>query len=575
MSDLYDKIESIKIDRSFFDLSHGHDFTMEAGKIYPILVDLLMPGDAIELQIANSIRQVPTRAPSLSGFTLITRTFVTAVRNLDKNFYRFLSGFKEYSLEAEYKEPLPKWKPSDNSVVDIGELWEFMGMPARTIPDEDGLPLKFYLDNYNYVWDLYFRNQAIQKSILVDGEPNSSKNEKLLYINWNRDQYTTALPYQALTNPIALPITGTTKANFEDVNINLNEFGEQNNKPIAVNNNQSIQFIGGILKSKQVVPTEITGGQIETVIGNLQGNINLKDKLNNNIVDMKNISSVLISDLRYAFALQLRAEMMARGGVRDNEFLLGQWGTAPNDETLQRPKYLGSSKTRVLTSEVLQTSQTTDQSVLGDMGGHGMGVGESGKIKYHAKEFCVLMTVAYIKPDTLYAQGTPKHLTLHDKFDYPTPVLSHMSEQPIFNREIMTASTVKIGLNNETIGTDETAETYNKQIWGYQPIYNWARYKQSRISGLFKRKIYWEDANTVKNIENLSYWTEARFFSVKDGERPHLNDDFLKVKLDNRNYTVVSDTVERAQFMVGTDFNYTVWRGLSQYGTPGRIDHVI
>lgn len=586
-------IETVHIPRSYFNRSKKHITSMEAGLIYPVYHSMLIPNDLVKISVKDIVRQLPTKAPSFSEFELTLRAFVVSYRNLDKNFYRFMTGYKEYSLTSKYEEPLKVWSPSSIDKTKIGTLWDALGYPVNCIPDNDSLPLAFPKDMYNYIYDLYFRNQTLEESILIDGEPASSTNEDLLRINIDRDYFSTVLPFQQLSDPIALPVTGSTKATYN---------GEELNKEIkSLKDNNWYTERGDVgplymwndtysaYKNNNVFPTwtnnptgrlgfsDPTGQNTGLgIITNHTHNIylgNLQNLLNDNIVSMQNISSVLISELRYAFALQLLAEMQARGGIRDNEFLLMQFGTAPTDEALQRPIYIGGFKTSLLTSEVLQTSESSNTSPLGDMGGHGLGVGMSNEFSYHAKEFGHIMILAYIKPKNLYGgQGMKRENTLRTRFDFPLPVLGHLSEQPIFERELVCHSTKRLKKDG-TLVNNPNAKEWNATELGFRPVFDWARMDTDTVGGLLRKEIFIKDDGSEEYNYNLYNWTEARFFT--ENQLTLINKDFLKVKLDNRNYTIIDDTINRSQFLVWFDFDAHYWRPLSLYGTPGRIDHII
>lgn len=572
-------IETVHIPRSYFNRSKRHITSMEAGLIYPVYNSMLIPNDLVKISVKDIIRQLPTKAPSFSEFELTLRCFVLSYRNLDKNFYRFMTGYKEYSLTSKYEEPLKVWNPSSIEKTKIGSLWDSLGYPINCIPDEDSLPLAFAKDMYNYIYDLYFRNQTLEESILIDGEPASSTNEDLLRINIDRDYFSTVLPFQQLSDPIALPVTGNTKASWENdfyENLDFSEtpvFGSADRTDwtnmsniIAAKDNTNYKgLVANSLKQAESfdIPNYMTAMNREA----------LTQYLNNNIVSMNNISSVLISELRYAFALQLLAEMQARGGIRDNEFLLMQFGTAPTDEALQRPLYIGGFKTSILTSEVLQTSESSSTSPLGDMGGHGLGVGMSNEFVYHAKEFGHIMILAYIKPKNLYGgQGMKRENTLRTRFDFPLPVLGHLSEQPIFERELVCHSTKRMKRDG-TLVDNVMAKEWNATELGFRPVFDWARMDIDTVAGLLRKEIFVKDDGSEEYNYNLYNWTEARFFT--ENQLTLINKDFLKVKLDNRNYTIIDDTINRSQFIVWFDFDAHYWRPLSLYGTPGRIDHII
>lgn len=545
---------------------------MEMGKIYPTYASLLIPNDLVEIDPQFVIREMPTLKPTFSDKKMITRYFVVALRNLDKNIYRFLTGFKEYSNKTKYEEPLKTWTPSKPEITKPGELWDCLGYPTDCIPDDDSLPLAFWKDAYNYIYDLYFRNETIEDSILIDGEPGTSDNETLLTVNRDRDFFTTALPWQQLGDPLALPLTGNTSAHWKDsfdksldaVSVAFNTNAEQ-----GVN----VKWYGTTLNNRKLT---VAGTGNSKQLQEPVGREDLKKYLNSNEITMTNISSVFISELRFAFAMQLFQEMQARGGIRDNEFLLMHYGVAPTDETLGRPRYLGGVSVNILTEEVIQTSQTTSTEPLGQVAGHGMAVGEGQTIRYHAKEFAVLLGLSYIKTDNLYGgQGMPKEFSLKTLYDFPLPIFGHLSEQPVFKREILCASKSKLKEDYTILEADDQASVYNAEIFGYRPVYDWARQSIDTVHGLFKKQQFYEDANTIKEVYNLYQWSEAFFYSIKEGERPALNKDFIKATYDKRNYSITDDTIDSSQFLVWIRNQAHYWRPLSKLGTPGRIDHII
>lgn len=585
---------SINIPRAHHSLTNEELFSMEVGKIYPIDVQITTPNELTEINIQNVIRQMATRRPSMSNFRLQTRTFAVAIRNVWKDIGQFLTGFKEYSTATKFEEPVPVWKPSKPSVTQKGELWDCLGHPVNTYPDEENMPDKWTLDAYNYIWDVYFRDETKQESILKDGVPNSSTNEYLLRIGFDRDYFTSVLPFQQLGDPVGIPVTGETQAKWEEEK--LTEL-----KKIVTDlyggDYQGVGLVGfqptaKLVESKdgKVISTGRVGLSLEdaNAISN-QLNMARDEKansllkvLNDNIVSMKNISSVLISDLRMAFAIQLSAEMKARGGVRIDEHLLANYGTAPTDESLQRPIYLGGSSTSILTSEVLQTSQTSDTEPLGQMGGHGLGAGQSEIIRYHSKEPCILMTVAYIKPNTLYMNtAVQKEFNIKTLYDYPTPVFGHLSEQAVKLSELCCLSTKAIKKDSDEweeftdVMVKQEAEEYNNKIAGYLPIYQYKRERVSRVHGLLAVDQIPRADGTYEHNYNLYEWTEARFFDKNKDKRPLINEDFIKVNLDNRNYSVIDDVTERAQFIVWFRKNVNSWSTVDKYGNPGRIDHII
>lgn len=149
------------------------------------------------------------------------------------------------------------------------------------------------------------------------------------------------------------------------------------------------------------------------------------------------------------------------------------------------------------------------------------------------------------------------------------PVFQHLSEQPVYAREILCASEVKIKEDYTSAGDDASAKDYNSKIFGYRPYADFWREDFNTCSGLFHMEQFYKDDGSIEQVANLSHWSEARFFSIKDGERPAFNSDFLQCKPDNRNYAVTDED----NFVCSFDFDCRYWRPLDAFGTPGRLDH--
>lgn len=578
----------MKIPRNYFDLSQIHGFTCKAGYIYPIFQEILMPGDLIKVRSEAVIRQMPTISPSYSRFKVKFWDFVVAIRNLDKNIYRFMSGFKEYTSEQEWKELLPRWTPSDINKTRPGTLWDFLQNPINCLPDEKSKQLDYFRQAYGYIWDVYFRNEARQDSILnEDREPGSWAGEDLLRVNWDRDYFTTSLPRQQMGDPSAIPLVGIGSAVWEtgiDKSIYPDSLFKKGTNAFAgdlyVGTRDDTGTVPYPLGIQHI--TASAGGDF--FIGEKEGTnandykakgINItKEELNNNKIDFGTAGTILISQIREMIALQCMSEINAIAGIRDDEFLEANWGERPSNDALQYPDIFGKEVASIITSEVLQTSQTTDSSALGEMGGHGLAVKEGGQHKYYAKEFCIYMKLMYIKPETLYGkQGAKRKFTQFEKYDFPFPQLNHISMQPIYARELLCAST-KIPVYHssgiEAGVEDSTAETWNNTVIGFVPNFQWYKENQNIISGLLNQEQLYKTNSLNAEIhynENLSNWTEARFFDIRHGYRPVINDGFLKCEPDTRNYNVTDED----QFIVWHHNIVDAWRSMSLKGLPSSL----
>lgn len=564
----------MKLPRNYFDLSQIHVFTCKAGYIYPIFAEILFPGDLIKVRNQAVIRQMPTISPSFSRFKIKFWDFVVAIRNLDKDIYRFMSGYKEYTSEVKWNKPLPRWIPSNIEKTRPGTLWDFLQNPINCIPDEDSCQIDYLRQAYGYIYDIYFRNEARQESILIEGEPGSWTGEDLLQVNWDRDYITTSLPKQQMGDPSAIPLVGIGSAIYngepfneiiDESSINLGKSGPE--YPANINYNIGDNIF------RTDIPTTGLKVKLPTEAKNRD---KLKEYLNKNTIDFGTAGTILISQIRESIAIQCMNEINAIAGIRDQEFLDAHWGEAPSNEALQYPEIFGKEVCSLITSEIVQTSESTDKSALGEMGGHGLAVGEGNEHKFYSREFSIYLKLMYIKPETLYSkQGAKRKFTQKSIYDFPFPELNHISMQPVYARELLCASSkfpysTDNGITLQAGDIDPTAEDWNAKEIGFVNNFQWYKENLNIISGLINAEQYYANAQGTGKIlaqSNLSNWTEARIFSIKNEERPLINDSFLKCNPDKRNYNVTDED----QFVVWHKNIVNSWRTMSLKGMPSSL----
>lgn len=585
-----------KLPRATFNRSKKRVGSYRKGLIYPIYSKIGKPNDHINMSVETVARKLPTLNPSFTEERIIVRAFTVPLRTLWEKWKDWQTGFKEYSDNVPFTDDVPRWTPSSIEKTGIKSLWKHLGYPANCLPDI--LPADFKRQAYAWIYDTYFRYRPIQDTILDEGKPGTWKGEDLLEINKDRDFFTTGLPYQQLGDAVSLPITGDSKAEFNMNDTELKEmfkdFPHQGDYTytgvnLDVDTKMIVQSTGvpGVGQSKdtgRVEGAEVIASNVAQYLNeaaDTKKNI-LKRELEKNIVKMDNISSATVSMIRHAFARQLRAENLARSGVFYPDILMMNWGTAPSYEVLGLPKYEGGFTVNMVNSEVLQTSATTNESPLGEMGGHSMGVGKGNGIDIYLREFAVVMVLAYIKHEQIYnGQGLPQEDYFESNEDLGLVEFQHMSEQPVPKRTLLCASTKKPTIDKATgaitFGVDDpTATTYNKDTLFFQPIYEHMRTEVNDVVGLLcQEQFYEKDTDNIFVRNNLYNWVDTDIFSIKDGKRPAFNGDFLKLRYDNRNYAVVKD---------GNDLedNYLIWWNikanwvsvLDKYGMPGQIDHI-
>lgn len=272
-------------------------------------------------------------------------------------------------------------------------------------------------------------------------------------------------------------------------------------------------------------------------VNDATGRTHLQNFFNGNVVDLSSATPFDIADFRIAFQIQKWMERNARCGSRYVEFLKAHFGVSPRDERLQRPEYIGGSKSPVIISEVLQTSQT-GTTPQGNLAGHGISVSDQYAGDYRAEEYGVIIGIMSIMPRTAYSQGVDRQWLKSTKYDYYFPEFANLSEQAVTNAEICARN---------------ADATHNTGIFGYQGRYDELRVKKSIICGEMRT--------------TYDYWHLGRQFNP--ASPPVLNQAFIECEPRKDIYAVATEPGMIVQ--VGNIIKAI--RPIPIMAEPGLIDH--
>jgi hypothetical protein len=515
MSKIFNRIGGITPRRSVFNLSYEKKFDADMGQLIPVGVDEVVPGDVFVLGNNILARMNPMVAPIMHEVNIYVHSFFVPNRILDEHWEEFITG----GVDGQSQVQLPLWKPTNNQQY---SLWDYMGFPIGVDPD-GAYPIDYPRRAYNMIYNEYYRDQNLIQEVPLD-------NESILHRSWEKDYFTSALPWQQRGIAPALPIniSGIVNAVWDDnvvpsLTLNRTTDGSGTLLASAGENNTSPLM----LKLDNAKKLGITGS-----IGNL------KNALNNNTIDGSkfNATTFDVSDLRLAFQVQRWMERNARAGVRYTEFLRAHYGVAPRDERLDRPEYIGGTKTPLVVSEVLQTSATDSQPTpQGNLAGHGISFDGSRIGSYRVKEFGWIISIMSIMPRTQYQQGINRQFLRRSRFDFMSPEFVNLSEQPIYTAEIYATN----------------SKEDNEDVFGFQGRYNEMRYKENQTAGALR--------NT------LNFWHLGRVFDNK----PELNASFINC-IPRKDYLAVP--TEKAMIIQYANL-IKAFRPIPYMSEPGLIDH--
>lgn len=503
-------VQNARPEGARFDLSKPVKLTFDMGYLVPCLCMEGLPKDSIRFRAESYARFQALVSPAMDRFDVTVELFFTP--------YRLLwDGWKESLMSVHNGDLTPPAFPylTDLTVAECSEA-DYLGLPLKTIDKVN--PFAFAASNF--IWNEYYRNPAIDDELkykLTDGLNDKEGFNILKKKRWNSDYFTRSLPNAQAGAPVTFPI-GTTAPVVLD---NFELF------PRFLKGNLSAPTFGEVLTDNVGTPITASTTPNEPMYFDPNGTLS---------ADLTDATSISVSDWRLAIKLQEWAERSMRfvGGAkgRYKDFMQGFFNSRIKDETLQRPLYLGGMVQPMVINGVTQTSQTQN-TPLGELAGQGVSIGANTFHNSNQDEHGVYIAYICCRPKTTYLDGLPKMFSKFDPIEFGHPDFSHLSEQPILNKEVYYDNTD--GLNNNT--------------FGYQPIYSDYRYNNGSVHGLFRT--------------SQDYWTEARKFAL----RPVLNTSFIECTPAQRIFAL-SPMPVGSQIQCEIFWSISGYRQLPFYGTP-------
>ena len=506
---------------SKLDLSHLHRSSFDMGKIIPIDIQAVMPGDSFNINVEHFIRTMPTLVPIMDNVDLKINHFFVPYRILWEKFPEWLTMNDTHTILGEQKPEIPKFLMSPKPTAKIGEslpkypngrLADYLGLPSvwsgsnwravEEIPDKDffnAFPLlayhKIVLDWYSpQRWVEYLsagddaNHSLIQLKKMLQFFKKSSGGKfynwsanstnyyyqqlfKLRNVNWNNDLFTQALPTPTLFNDVKIPFLNDMINSDEGLELSVSSYDGSLNATKTGTNYHSGQHFDNTLKM------------------------------------------ATIRQLRENIALQHFLETMQQGGGRYMETMKLIWGQEIPDATLQRSEYIGGDVTPIFFNEV-ESNAGTPENALGDVAGKPISGGRGSNINFKADEFGVYLCLAHVVPKRSYSDAIDLKLW---KFDEPTELpmkhFENLGDEAIYASELIGSSGI------------------DGQIFGYIPRYSRWKGAIDRYSGELRHSLkHWHLGTTAQEIGNYPTispaFLEAKprmdIFNVNDGETDNI-----------------------------------------------------
>lgn len=476
--------------RTKHSLSHYRLLTADMGKLYPVCMYEVLPGDVVQQQTSALIRVSPLVAPVMHPVVARLHTWYVPHRHVWADWENFITGGAD-GLGAGASYPIIT---AGGGGFTAGELMDYFGVPPGVASlAVSALPVR----SYNRVYNEFYRDEDLVTPVTVPttGGADATSPLTVRSVAWEKDYFSAARPWTQKGPAVSLPL-GTVA-------------------PVRGNNSTISTYRSGAVDGS--TDRNITGAAATTAVqfsagadatGERRWGTFANRALTGLEADLGAATAATVNDLRRSMALQRYQEARALYGSRYVEYLR-YLGIRPSDARLQRPEYLGGGKQTIAFSEVLQVGTNFDANTgVGNLKGHGISAMRTGRFRKFFEEHGIVMTLMSIRPRTMYVNGQHRLWNRRTKEDYWQKELEHIGQQPIARREVF----AEAGAGGDT-------------IFGYADRYSEYRHIPSGVAGEFR--------------STLNFWHLARIF----GAAPTLNASFVECDPSKRVHAVQTNNV--------------------------------
>jgi len=508
MKHQFSEVPHANIQRSSFDRSHGFKTTFDAGKLVPILVDEILPGDSVNLNMTGFARMATPIFPVMDNAFMDTHFFAVPVRLLWDNWQKFNGEQTNPGDSIDFTIPT---MTSPAGGYDNESLSDYFGIPTQVAGLEHS---SLWHRAYNLIFNEWYRDQNLQDSVTTstsDG-PDTSTDYVIQRRGKRHDYFTSCLPWPQKGEAVSLPLgesakvswDGTTGSNFVGI------YSTQDTNTVALQD-----YIGSGTNRIRAYGSESPSNGL--------------------YADLTTATSATINQLRESFAIQHLLEKTARAGSRYTEIIKGHFGVTSPDARLQRPEYLGGGSSPIIVTPIEQTSSTDATSPQGNLAAMATSTLNGHGFTKSFTEHCILIGLVSVRADLTYQQGLDRMFSRSTRYDFFWPSLANIGEQAVLNKEIYADGT-----------------SADDDIFGYQERWAEYRYKPSKITGKFRSN----------DAQSLDAWHLSQEFA----SLPTLGSDFIE---ENPPLDRVVAVPSEPHFIFDSYMRMKSARPMPTYSVPG------
>lgn len=548
----FSQVPQVDIQRSRFERPSRLLTTMNAGRLIPIYVDEVLPGDTCTMDTAALVRMSTPIFPVMDNAFMDIYYFFVPNRLVWEHWKEFNgeNNSTYWTQPTEYQVPIvsspaPGWSK--------GSLADYFGIPTDVFGLEvSQLPFR----SYTLIWNEFFRDQNYMPPAHFlkndglqlgedynpddrwDGITSAVLGGSPLPVSKVHDYFTSVLPAPQKGDPVEIPVFASDAEDLRVVANRFNHYGSTHKIRLDYTPDSNNAMY---LEGSGYVAARSDSGNTGAALNGSGVPLNLW-------ADIEGATYGTIAELRQAFQIQRLLERDARGGTRYTEILNAHFGVTSPDARLQRPEYLGGTRIPINVDQVIQTSATNEVSPQGNTAAFSLTTDISSSFTKSFTEHGYLIGVCCIRTDHTYQQGLDKLWSRRNRFDFYWPALANISEQPVLRKEILASSD----------------REYDEQVFGYQEAWSEYRYKPSRVAGAFRSQY----AQTLDSWHYGDYFGHPNEVEVFIADRDFMAETDVNI---DRTLAVSSDVED--QFLCNFYFKSTWVRPMPLYSVPGLVDH--
>lgn len=548
----------INVQRSNFSRRAERLTSFDAGKLIPLYVSEILPGDTVKMNVDFLCRSLTPLTPVMDRAYIDVHFYFVPNRLVWSHWKNFMgeNTAGPWAPTTEYQVPqlgAPLNDAYGGPGFGVGSVADYMGLPVnKTGLSVNALPFR----GYALIWNEWYRDENVQSpcNVPVDDKMRYGVRHGLvdnvgytyadyvasLYVNSGslgaaplpvakfHDYFTSALPSpQKASEPVSIPLAGY--APVENTGFSTTFFS-----PAVYSSSNGASLPAG-------TPF---GSDGTSLAAGANGSSTFNNSVYMNLgANLGEASAVTINALRNAFALQRWFERAARGGSRYIETIRAHFGVNPPDYMLARPEFLGGKRIQLSMSQVNQTSQTEGVNALGSTGAYSKTFDNSYYFTKSFVEHGFLFGMVMIRAEHSYSQGINKMWSRKSMTDYYWVEFAHLSEQPVYNKEIFAQGNSK-----------------DDEVFGYQEAYAEYRYDPKLCSGLMRPSL---------GSSGLGIWNYGDVYEAL----PTLSPSWIVEPQSNIGRTLAVQSDQASQFYGDFVFDAIYTRPMPLYSIPGLLDH--